>query len=206
MSLPDPQLASDTSIRAVTAEVLARDEYAKYRSLSAESLRKLAEWLRDALDWLPGLYLDSPLLFWSVMALLALLNALLITHIVWSVRSALRRSAVQELAEGSSRGPDFFAQAEQLASSGAYLEAAHRLLLAALAHAARARVLELRPHDGNRTVCRKLRASTLPPALKQQLIELIERTEASWFGARENGPELYAAWLDAYDRLQRGSS
>jgi hypothetical protein len=204
MPLSDPQLAGDDRIRAITAEVLARDEYAKYRSLSAESLRKFFEWVRDALDWLPGLHTTSPLLFWSVMALLALVNALLITHIVWSVRSALRRSAVQELAEGPRKSPDFLAQAEQLASRGAYLEAAHRLLLAALAHAARARVLELRPDDGNRTVCRKLRASSLPPALTQQLIELIGRTEASWFGARENGPELYAAWLDLYGRLQRG--
>lgn len=206
MPLPDPQLAGDARIRAITAEVLARDEYAKYRSVSAEGLRKLLEWLRDAFDWLPGLHTASPVLFWSVIALLALLNVLLITHIVWSVRSALRRSAVQELAEGPGAAPDFFAHAQRLASDGAYLEAAHRLLLATLAHAARARLLELRPDDGNRTVCRKLRASTLSPALKERLIELIARTEVSWFGARENSADLYAAWLDVYRRLQRGAS
>jgi hypothetical protein len=206
MPLPDPGLASDARIRELTAEVLARDEYAKYRSLSAEALRELVEWFSDALDWLPGLYVASPLLFWSVIALLALVNVLLITHIVWSVRSALRRSsAAQMAAADSGAGPDFVAEAERLASRGAHLEGAHRLLLATLAHAARTRVLELRPDDGNRTVCRKLRASALSPALQQQLVELIRRTEASWFGARENGAELYAAWLDVYGRLQRSA-
>jgi hypothetical protein len=124
-------------------------------------------------------------------------------HIVWTVSVALRSSPAERSVAPDRRELDFAGEAARLAARNAYLDASHQLLLATLAHAAQVRLLELRPEDSNRRVCERLRAARMPPALRERLIALIQATEATWFGAREESAELYQAWQSAYAELRR---
>ena len=194
--------ATPAEIRELASEILARPEYAKYRTDSAE---QWARWIDELLAWisrLKDLYEDSPGLYWLIVGLLTLVMLALIAHIAWSIAVALRRSQAPAEAHERPADPDVPALAAELAGRGEHLEAAHQLLLASLAHAARARVLELRPEDGNSRVCEKLQASPLAPALRTRLIALIERTDASWFGARDAGQALYEQWQALYAELR----
>jgi hypothetical protein len=191
---------SDVELRERVAEILARPEYAQFRTVPAELLRELLELLSAWFAWLSQLHERSPVLYFSLLFGLTALAALLVTHVIWSLRAALR-APPRELERPSARERDFLAEARALAEAGDFLEASHRLLLASLAHAARSRLLELRPDDGNQAVCRKLRAAALDPGLRQRWTELIARTDALWFGARVQNEQLYAEWRDVYSEL-----
>lgn len=198
---PELVSISDSAARQLAAEILARPEYAQYREQNHDWLRKLLSWLMRVFEWLPGLYYTAPLLYWLMLIGLLALSALLITHMVKTLTSALRTPQPQlEAARPSQR--DFPAEARALAADGAYLEASHRLLLGSLVQAARAGVIELKPDDGNRAVCDKLRRSRLPPELSARLVGLIQETDAIWFGARAQRPELYEAWSATYAQLR----
>jgi hypothetical protein len=194
----------DAGVRARAGEVLARPEYARYRTMSAEWLRKLLELLHDWIAWLAELRERSPALYFILLIGLLAVSALLITHVLWSLRAAMRMPAPQTGARPPGER-DFAAEAQALAERGDYLEASHRLLLASLAHAARSRLVELQPDDGNGAICRKLRSAALEPSIKQRWIELIAHTDALWFGAREQNEQLYAAWRNVYGELTRSA-
>lgn len=198
-----PELAtiSDAAARRLAAEILARPEYAQYREQYDDWLSKFFAWLRHWLELLPALHDTAPLLYWSMLLGLAAIAALLVVHIVRTVRLALRTVPLPPSAAKSAER-DFPAEARALAAQGAYLEASHRLLLGSLAQAARAGVIELRPDDGNRAVCAKLRRSQLPAELSARLVALIQETDAIWFGARAQRPELYEAWRATYAQLR----
>lgn len=200
--MPQAQLAtvSDAELRERAAEILARPEYARFRTVSAELLRQLLDLFKGWIDWLAALHQRAPALYFGLLIGLTVLAALLLTHVIWSLRAALRMPALEPQAAARSER-DFVAEAQALAQQGDYLEASHRLLLASLAHAARSRLLELRPDDGNQAVCRKLNAAALEPGLKQRWTQLIARTDAQWFGARSPNAELYAQWRSVYGEL-----
>lgn len=200
---PPPELTSvsDTAARDLAEQILARPEYAQYREQNDEWLRALLAWLDRLLERLPALYYTAPTLYWTVLIGLGVLVTLLLVHMVRSVRAALRVPAPPPSAAKLSER-DFSAEAHALAADGAYLEASHRLLLGSLLQAARAGVIELKPDDGNRAVCDKLRRSRLPVELSGKLVTLIQETDAVWFGARAQRPELYAAWSATYAQLR----
>lgn len=200
---PPPELASidDAAARHLAAEILARPEYAQHRDQSAQYLRELFAWLGRLFDLLPDLYYSSPELYWLVLIGLAAVLVLLTVHMVRIVRSALRAPELPPSASAKSER-DFPAEARALAAQGAYLEASHRLLLGSLAQAARAGVIELKPDDGNRAVCDKIRRSQLPAELSAQLVALIQETDATWFGGRAQRADLYQAWSATYAQLR----
>jgi len=201
--MPQPaELATVTELelRARAAEILARPEYARFRALPVELLRQVLELFRAWIAWLAALHERAPVLYFSLLFGLTALAALLLTHVIWSLRAALRMPPPEP--EPPAQGErDFVAEARALAHGGDFLEASHRLLLASLAHAARSRLLELHPDDGNQAVCRKLRAAALEPELKQRWTGLIARTDALWFGSRAQNAELYAQWRSVYAEL-----
>ena len=80
--------------------------------------------------------------------------------------------------------PDLAREAESLAASGRYLDAAHRLMLASFRTLAERSVIELRPDRSNRWIRAALRGSTLAENLAAELDALVERTERRWFGDR----------------------
>ena len=192
----------DPAVRARAAEILARPEYARFRTISAEWLRKLLDLFNDWITWISALHARSPGLYFVLLFGLLALTALLITHLVWSLRAAMR-SPVKPAGPEPVSERDFAAEARALAERGEFLEASHRLLLASLAHAARSRLVELKPDDGNRAICGKLQTAALDPAIRQRWVELIAHTDALWFGARGQNEQLYAAWRNVYAELTR---
>jgi len=192
----------DEQVRALAAEILARDEYARFRpSPVGSAWTRLIETLRDFLRDLPGLLDASPVLYWSLLFGLLAIAGLLIAHIAWTVQRSLQVQPPPEAHVALSKTRDFSAEARALAAQGAYLEASHRMLLASLAHSARQQLLSLEPQDSNRRVCRKLAEARLPSGLRRRLRELIERTDAAWFGHRRDDPALFAAWQAVYVEL-----
>jgi hypothetical protein len=201
---PEALASSEPQVRALAREIVARPEYAKYLGFDAELWRKLFELVLSWLRLLPELYLQSPALYWSILVALVLVTLGLIAHLVWSMSSAMRGLAAPETSGWPVRAEaDFAGRAARLAADGEYLEASHQLLLASLAHAARARLFVLRPDDGNRRVCELLRKARIAPALQERLIALIERTQALWFGDRTESVELYETWRAVYQELRR---
>lgn len=205
------ELPRDAEVKRLVGEVLARPEYARYREGSTRWLELFFEWLRSLYASLGELADARPGLYLAITIGLLLVALLLVAHIAWTISTALRQTpGVGTTAVRGSGSRDFAAEAAALASRGSYLEAAHAMLLATLAYSAQARLLELRPEDGNRTIRAKLRRSGLPAPLQQRLIELIDRTEAGWFGARggatERSAELYSEWQDAYAKLRGGGT
>ena len=199
---PSAELAqiSDLAVRERAAEILTRADYARYRAMPAELLRELLELFASWMAWLAELQERAPVLYFTLLLGMLALAALLLTHVIWSLRAALRMpDPVENVVTRSER--DFVAEARALATGGDFLEASHRLLLASLAHAGRSRLVELKPNDGNRAVCQKLRNAALAPDLRQRWIELIGRTDALWFGTRAQNAELYAAWCAVYAQL-----
>lgn len=196
----------DAAIRELAGKILERPEYAKHRAPDSRAWNTIVEALLDWLNELPRLHAEAPGLYWTLVATLCLVLAALVTHIVWTVTAALRLPQAPKVAIEARSELDFAAEAARLAQRGAYLEGAHQLLLASLAHAARAQLFELRAADGNRSICGKLRASRVPPELRERLITLIESTEASWFGTRSDSPELYERWQAAYAELRRSAA
>lgn len=198
---PPPQ---EQAIADMAREILQRPEYARHRNSRSEWGGSVLEAAADFLQSLAELRVSSPGLYWCLLGGLLLLLALLVAHVTWVLRAALKPRPT-ERREPQEIETDFAERAQQLANRGQHLEAAHELLLASLRHAAHRRVLMLHPEHGNRRVCQELRQSALPRALRENLVSLIEETDATWFGHRGGGERLYQRWREALRQLRRAA-
>lgn len=214
MPLGRVQLPSEEQVNALAREILERPRYKNFRPDSFDLLRIFGEKWRASMTWLLELHDASPQTYWLLVSALSAACLLLVAHILWTLRAALRAPPPPPPAELRAEESDFARQARTLAARGEPLEAAHRLLLASLRVLAQRRHIPLSPGDGNRAVCRQLAASRLPESLRAQLIALIGETERAWFGASgaKPGPsalgagaDLYRRWHEAYARLAQVS-
>jgi hypothetical protein len=190
---------SDSRVRDLAHEILARPEYAVVRPAAVETwlhsmLLRLIEWLQN----LGTLRITAPGLYWLILGLL-------VAHIVWSISAALRAPDPKEHLPGSGQLRDPAAEAEVLAASGNFLEAAHSLMIASFRTLAERSVIDLRPDRSNRWIRRALRDSQLNGTLVVEIDNLVTRTERQWFGGRENNPDIYSQWRSAYDQLSRAA-
>ena len=196
---------SDDAVRQLAGNILARPEYAGAVGLNAKAESSLVRWLEKLLK--PILSIEvlrdtSPLLFWIIVLAIALVCGALIAHVAWTISTALR--APEPAAPSRDFGgnpPDLAREAESLAQSGRYLDAAHRMMLACFRTLAERSVIELRPDRSNRWIRAALRGSTLAENLATEIDALVERTERRWFGDRQNDPEIYARWRSAFEQL-----
>ncbi len=195
-------LGGDSEVLRVVAEVSGRPEFQRYRSGRHASLQRLFDELAGWLGELSGLRQSSPFAFWLILLALLALQSLLVVHIVYSLRAALRPPVAAPPA--ALPPPVGFAErASDLARQGAHLQAAHLLLLATLEQLAVRRFVVLNAHDGNRRVCEALEQSRLGEALRRRLVALIGETEAAWFGQRPAGEPLYRRWVEALAEIGR---
>jgi hypothetical protein len=164
-------------------------------------LVRLIAWLQN----LGTLRITAPGLYWLILTGLFLVLAVLVAHIVWSISVALRAPEPQERMASSGQLRDPAAEAELLAASGNFLEAAHNLMIASFRTLAERSVIELRPDRSNRWIRRALRDSQLNGTLVVEIDGLVARTERQWFGDRENSPDIYSQWRSAFDRLSRAA-
>ncbi len=196
----------DDRVRALAAEILARDEYARWRPATAQwwldLLRQLERWLAGFSDWMRALSATQPVVYWLVVAGLVLLPALLLAHGVWTWRVALaslRPPAVPARQEGDA--PRFLEEAEELARDGSFLDAAHRVQLAAVDILLRRRVLELSRSDPNRVLRQRLTDSPLCSDDRRDFLTLLDRFETHWFRDGYGDRDLYEAWRALHARL-----
>jgi hypothetical protein len=195
--LPD---LSDPAVHKLTAEILARPEYARATGRDPILVRLLT-WLLDKLGKLEVLRVEAPVLYWTIMAVIALVLAGIIAHLIWTLWVALSApEPATERWEALSRR-DLAREAEALAADGRYLEAAHRLMLASFRALAERSVIELRPDRPNRWIRTALLRSPLAEGLALEIGALIEQTERLWFGDRQNDPGIYSRWRSTFERL-----
>ena len=193
---------SDGRVRDLAHEILARPEYAAARPMAVETW--LNSMLLRLIDWLASLgtlRVTAPGLYWLILGGLFLILAVLITHIVWSISAALRAPEPAQRMASAGQLRDPAAEAELLAASGKFLEAAHNLMIASFRTLAERSVIDLRPDRSNRWIRRALRDSQLNGNLVREIDSLVMRTERLWFGDRENTPDIYSQWKAAFDQL-----
>jgi hypothetical protein len=196
---------SDAAVRDLAGKILARPEYADANGIHSKVEGWLARFLERLFSWFSQLQVmrdSSPLLYWLVVLAIAGVSVALIAHVTWTVWIAMTAPQPVSSERASTGGvPDLAREAESLAASGRYLDAAHRLMLASFRTLAERSVIELRPDRSNRWIRAALRGSTLAENLAVELDALVERTERRWFGDRQNDPEIYARWRSAYEQL-----
>jgi hypothetical protein len=183
---------SDAHVRALAEEILRRGEYANWRSM---------QWLERALAWLSQLSENRPPLYWVLLAVLLLLALVLIAHVTIAVRAALAVPPPATPEPPGATGVEFVVEAEALAASGRFLEAARRLQLAVIQLLLRRRVVTLARSESNRILRARLRDAPLTEADRRDLVALVDRFERSWFRDRAGDRALYEAWRGLHERL-----
>ncbi len=191
----------DEEIRSLAAEILSREEYFR-PGLAEEAWRAVLTRIFGFFDFLDALRIASPFLYWAILFGLLLTALLLLAHVVWTVRIALRMPRPQAGESGRPSGPGFLEQAESLAREERYLEAARRVELGTLELLLRRRVIALSRSDPGRELREKVRGSALPEAERNALISLQRRLEAGLFREHRADRSLYQAWLELHRRLE----
>jgi hypothetical protein len=212
---------SDVEIKELAREILARDEYARWReepgvisewliSLS-EALRSLAAWLRDHMpSWLSDLFseLSEPASAESLDPLVSVLGVISLVLVALLGASLVRAWASQSAGRGRGGSPtpeapgeDLRVRADTLAGEGRFLEAAHAVQLAALQLLLERRWLVLDRFEPNRTLRARLAASRLPESERAGFAGLLDGLEAHWFGDREADRGLFDSWCTLHERL-----
>ena len=196
-----PSGLSDEQIRALATEILSRDEY--FRPGVAEGAwRALVARILGFLDFLEALRIARPLIYWLILGVLLLAAGVLLAHVVWTVRIALRMPRPEAREPTRPAGPGFLDQAERLAREERFLEAARRVELGTIELLLRRRVIELSRSDPGCTLRDQVRDSALPQAERSSLISLQRRLEAGLFREHVADRSLYEAWLELHRRLE----
>jgi hypothetical protein len=194
---------SDAHIQALAREILARDEYARFRVLEQEWLADWLSWLARLLEGLVRLRTESPWL-WALLLLgLLAVAALLLAHVLYSLRAALR-APVPSRPPRSPREPRLDREAEDLAVAGRFLDAAHAMHLACLRRLLDRGALKLARHDPNPVLRARIVRSTLPEREGGEFLALLDALETRWFRDRAPAADdraLFEAWRGLHQRL-----
>jgi hypothetical protein len=135
---------------------------------------------------------------------LVLLLAVLVFHIVWSLRVASRATTGKDRHPGPTETTALDTEARRLAQQGFFLDAAHQMQLACIDRLLRGGILELHRHDPNRTLRRRLAATAMSGELKAAFVSLLERFERRWFRDQTGDASdrvLYEEWRSLHDRI-----
>ncbi len=203
MSLP-----SDPAARELAQQVLAGRDYARYRVDEAAWLSffdQLAAWLEAIERWFDGLSIDSPFQAGLIYVGLLLVSAVLLTHVIWSIRQALAAPS-PAVDRPQRRSPqDRARDAAGLAAAGRYLDAARMLQIACLELLVERGDLELRRADANSVLRRRLARSALPAPQRRTFLTLLDTLEANVFRDGDDDPQLYESWRVMHEGLRSGA-
>jgi hypothetical protein len=197
------------SIRAATAEVLARADYDLQRGAerpSTEWAELWLEWLFAPLEWLFDSMEGLPDgLRWLVLILLVVILLLLVAHIIWTLVSSLstpRLSALQLTSTKESRVLDpgvLEAEARQLASAGDHVGACRQLLQASLAWLQLVRRRRFSPGLTNTELLREYASTSVAEPLKQ----LVRTVDLKWYGDEPCYATDYEQCEASHERIRR---
>lgn len=179
-------------IRETLEEILSASDY-DYLREETSILKKYAEELsRIVEEFFAGLSEAHPTLYWLIVTLLLAILILLIWHISYTFRTALKEKArplpwgITESGSPSSRA--LRRRAEDAAAQGRHLEAVRLLLRAAV------RLAEERLDCGSlkgRTNREVLGMASSLEGMRAPFMELIQTVEGIWYGRRFAGPDDY---------------
>jgi hypothetical protein len=183
---------SDAAVHELAQRILARPEYASWRSSSSPL------WL---FTWLAELYLTDPFLFWTITGILSLLLVLIVAHVGWTIRRGLATQPDGGPHDAPGNAPSFVDEAARLAERGRYLDASRAVQLGAIQLLVRAERIRLGRGDSNRVLRRQLRDARIDDGLRDDLVASIGSLERCWFRDREENEDLYRRWRQVYGRL-----
>ena len=197
--------ATDAQVRELAKQILSRPEYADWHAAATSRwqalLQLLGHWIQRWLAFTGDLAINRPVLYWLLLGGLFLVIALLLAHVVWSLRAALGARPPEAGEREAGAALDFADEAGRLAAAGRFLEAAHRLQLASIELLLQRHVLELARSEPNRTLRQRLRGASLPERERQELLDLLQRLEQQWFRDRRDDRDLYDSWRTLHERL-----
>jgi len=200
-----PSLPADDRVRAVAAEILARADYARWRSGHLRGvfdiLLRVERWLDALQAWLGQLADTRPWLYAAILVGLLTVSVGLFLHVAYAIRRALTAAHVAAPTPHEAPAAAWLAEAERLARAGRTLEAAHQVQLAVLALLLEERGLELARGEPNRVLRTRLRTAQLSAAERVEVLALLDRLEARWFRDRAEDPGLYEAWCALHARV-----
>lgn len=174
----------------------AVEDYLGYNAtnrLMGRAFEIVSGWFRALGDWFGELATEHPLLGIAFMLGIVLVLALLIWHIVWTVRGVLRESsrmAAGDVAEEPE--PDslqHLARAGALAGGGQHVDAIRELFLAAVLHLDEAELAPYSRSDTNREYLRRLRR--MHPQSEAPVARIAELVELHWYGMQPAGGDDY---------------
>lgn len=188
-------------MRKLASEILSNPPFDAWDDSLAITLHRLLEWLSSFVPWLQKLYVASPGLYWLLLAGLLAVALLLIAHIVWSTRVALRSQAPQQQQSTAETRPLWSKEASDLASQGRYLEAAHRLALGSIQLLVAGGHIELDRSEPNRVLRKRVLSAGLPREFASEFLRQLDSFEAHWFRDRSEDPGLYEAWRSLHSQI-----
>ena len=192
---------SDDRVRELAAEILSNPPFERWRQADLGFIERIFEWIAEYANWMNHIHLEAPGLFWLILLGLLGIALALVAHIIWSVRVALSAPGPKAPAESIDERPRWTEEAERLAASGRFLEAAHRLALGSVQVLVEKGHIELGRSDANRILRKRVREASLPSNVASEFLRLLGAFEQQWFRDRGEDPELYRAWRDLHGRL-----
>jgi hypothetical protein len=192
---------SDERVRELANEILSNPPFDDWNDPQVDFLSRIFEWLANFFTWMDVIYVDSPLLYWLILSGLLLLAVVLVGHIIWSIRIALRAPAPEVKTATPQARPMWPKEASALASEGRFLEAAHHLALGSVQVLVEDGHIELSRSDANRILRERIRSATFPEELSTEFLRLLNSFEVRWFRDRVEDPDLYEAWHSLHSRI-----
>lgn len=173
-----------------------------------EGLGSYVAWVyQRILAWMRDLAIESPMALTGMYLLMVLLLALLVTHIVWSLRQAFRAGGEADpgpdeaAAALRQRSAELRAEARSLAAQGRLREATRLLLLLLLALLDERGVLEVGPGWTNREILARLR---LPPGLAADAAAFVAAADEACYGDRAPDAGAFARLTGLVERIEAG--
>jgi hypothetical protein len=192
---------ADDDIRKQLAEILARREFgAKTDDFWRRLWRTIDEFFRS----LSGYHDTAPVVYWLLIAVCLGLLALLVIHIVWSVRRVLFVSAGGSEAESSreTRGrlsAGYREEAQRRAAAGEYTEAIRFLFLSLVYRFDESgRVLFPRAYTNREYL--SLFEGRVP--MRSQLQVFVDALDEYWYGQRAVAQEQYERCRLLYEQMR----
>jgi len=203
LELPPPD-----AIRRAAEEVVGRPYYRLGLDGGDDSeplLFRIIRWVLKPFRWLFESMEGLPdVLRWVIVIVCALVCAALISHIVYTLLSAIRGPTA---GSGGTYDPgtrdldptELEQQAERMSGSGDYIGAIRLLFRAALRRIELAEKRKLRPGFTNRDLLRRYRTSPLQASLAR----FVETIDLKWYGNLPCEQADYLACRDEHGRIRQ---
>lgn len=187
------------AVRETRAEVFNRPEF-KSGAVKDNWLLRI---LRDFFGWLNSLYDTARWLFWLLLISCLVLLALIVFHIVYSVRKAFGSNRTRDDKSGGHAArillsTGYRQEADRRAAAGDYTEAVRFLFLSLVCRFDEQGRVSLHKAYTNREYLRLLGDQT--PA-RAALRVLVDTLDDHWYGQRVCERQQYEECLAIYERL-----